>query len=249
MNDYSAAFPKFYMTTPAPCPYLEGEMERKIFTNLLGKDAAQRHEALNRLGFRRSQNIIYRPVCESCNKCISVRVRVKDFKPGKSMTRTLKKFSYLRIEDQDPVANAEQFELLKSYLESRHAGGGMASMDEFEYCEMIEASPVNTRLVEYHQEGPEGTVNRKGGLAGVALTDVMSEGLSLVYSFYNTEREFSGLGTFIILDHILKAKSAGLDYVYLGYWISDCKTMAYKARFQPLEYLGAEGWRPLPKQQ
>ncbi|TDI63617.1 MAG: arginyltransferase [Alphaproteobacteria bacterium] len=248
MNDHSAKFPKFYMTEAAPCPYLEGQMERKVFTDLVGEDAAKRHETLNLMGFRRSQNIIYRPACEGCAKCISVRVRAQEFEPGKTMARTLKKFKTLRIEDQDPLASAEQFELLKTYLSTRHAGGGMVSMDEFEYSEMVESSPVTTRLVEYHEAGPEGTVNLKGSLVGVGLTDVMSDGLSLVYSFFNTEKGYSGLGTFIILDHILKAKAAGLKYVYLGYWIKDSRTMAYKARFQPLDYLGEGGWQPLPKQ-
>ncbi len=248
MNDHSGKFPKFYMTEATPCPYLEGQMERKVFTDLTGEDAVDRHETFNRLGFRRSQNIIYRPACEGCAKCISVRVRAQEFEPGKTMARTLKKFKTLRIEDQDPLATAEQFELLKTYLITRHAGGGMASMDEFEYSGMVESSPVTTRLVEYHEAGPEGTVNLKGSLVGVGLTDVMSDGLSLVYSFFNTEKGYSGLGTFIILDHILKAKAAGLEYVYLGYWIKDSQTMAYKARFQPLDYLGEGGWQPLPKQ-
>lgn len=248
MNDHSAKFPKFYMTEATPCPYLEGHIERKVFTDLAGEDAANRHETLNRMGFRRSQNIIYRPACEGCAKCISVRVRAQEFEPGKTMARTLKKFKPLRIEDQDPLASAEQFELLKTYLVTRHAGGGMAGMDEFEYSEMVESSPVTTRLVEYHEAGPEGTVNLKGSLVGVGLTDVMSDGLSLVYSFFNTEKGYSGLGTFIILDHILKARAAGLKYVYLGYWIKDSRTMAYKARFQPLDYLGESGWEPLPKQ-
>ena len=248
MNDHSAKFPKFYMTEATPCPYLEGQMERKVFTDLTGDDAIKRHETYNRLGFRRSQNIIYRPACEGCSKCISVRVRVQDFDPSKNLARTLKKFNRLRSEDQDPFSTTDQFELLKTYLTTRHADGGMASMDEFEFSEMVESSPVTTRLVEYHEAGPKGTVNLKGSLVGVALTDVLSDGLSLVYSFFNTEKGYSGLGTYIILDHILKAKAAGLDFVYLGYWIKESQTMAYKARFQPLDYLGEEGWVPLTRQ-
>lgn len=248
MNDQSSQFPKFYMTAPTPCPYLEGRIERKIFTDLTGPDPAERLESFNQMGFRRSQNIIYRPACEGCTKCISVRVRVKDFTPNKSMMRTLKKFHHLEVEDQAPFATCDQFDLLKSYLKNRHNGGGMANMDEFEFSEMVESSPVMTRLVEYRKTGLEGASHRKGELAGVALTDVMSGGLSLVYSFFNTEKKYSGLGTFIILDHIQRAKAAGLSYVYLGYWVKDSKNMAYKSRFQPLEYLSEEGWANLPKQ-
>ena len=248
MNDQSLKLPKFYITAPTPCPYLEEKMERKVFTDLSGPDSVKRHETLSQMGFRRSQNIVYRPACEGCKKCISVRVRVQDFEPGKTMARTLRKFQDLVVEDQVPYASFEQFDLFISYLKARHAGGGMAEMDEFEFSEMVENSPVMTRLVEYRGKGPEGTKHRSGSLAGVALTDVMSDGLSLVYSFFKTEKPYSGLGTFIILDHIQKAKAAGLSYLYLGYWVKDSKTMAYKARFQPLEFLSDDGWINLPKQ-
>lgn len=243
MNDQSTSFPKFYMTAPSPCPYLEGKMERKVFTDLSGPDAVRRHETFNKIGFRRSQNIVYRPACEGCSKCVSVRVLANEFEPGRTMKRTLKKFEGLILEDLDPVATYEQFDLLKSYLKSRHGSGGMAEMDEFEYSEMVELSPITTRIVEYREAAKEGRF-RKGTLAGVSLTDVMSDGLSLVYSFFRTDERFSGLGTFIILDHIRRASKAGLPYVYLGYWVKGSKSMAYKARFQPQERLTRDGWQP-----
>jgi len=246
MNEQSSKYTKFYLTNPSPCPYLDGQVERKVFTDLGGTNPSRLHEAFSQMGFRRSQNIVYRPACEGCKKCISLRVRVQDFEPTKSMARTLKKFEPLVVEDQAPVATYEQFELLKSYLGSRHAGGGMAGMDEFEYSEMVESSPILTRVVEYSEAGPKGTSNRKGDLVGVALTDVMSDGLSLVYSFFNTTRDYSSLGTFIILDHILRARAAGLSYVYLGYWVQESKSMAYKARFRPVEYLSNGRWTDLP---
>ncbi|MCH8082169.1 MAG: arginyltransferase [Proteobacteria bacterium] len=247
MNDQSLKLPKFYITAPTPCPYLKDKMERKVFTVLSGSDPARRHEALSHMGFRRSQNIVYRPACEDCKKCISVRVRVQDFKPSKTMARTVRKFHGLAVEDQVPYASFEQFNLLKSYLTARHAGGGMAEMDEFEFSEMVESSPVMTRLIEYREMEPEGAKHRSGSLAGVALTDIMSDGLSLVYSFFKTDKAASGLGTFIILDHIQKARAAGLSYLYLGYWVKDSKTMAYKARFQPLEFLSGDDWVNSPK--
>lgn len=231
------------MTAPSPCPYLEGQMERKVFTDLSGPDAPERHEAFNQIGFRRSQNIVYRPICEGCGKCVSVRVIAGQFKPGKSMRRACKQFSALEVEDLDPVATFEQYDLLKSYLKSRHEGGGMADMDEFEFSEMVELSPITTRIVEYREPAPDGARHRKGNLAGVALTDVLSDGLSLVYSFFRTDERFSGLGTFIIVDHILRAAAAGLPHVYLGYWVEGSKTMDYKQRFRPLEALTKDGWK------
>ena len=244
MNDQSYLFPKFYITSPSPCPYLKGKYERKVFTDLSAPDPAAQHENFNRMGFRRSQNIVYRPACEGCSRCVSVRVVVDDFAPTKSMRRTLKKFETLEVADEDAAATFEQFELLKAYLSSRHANGGMAGMDEFEYAEMVETSPITTRLVEYRLARPEKSKNRRGALTAVALTDVMSDGLSLVYSFFNPDKDFSGLGTFVILDHVMRAKAAGLPFVYLGYWIKGSRTMAYKARFKPLESLTHNGWRP-----
>ncbi len=223
-------------------------MERKVFTDLSGIDSVQRHEQFNQIGFRRSQNIVYRPACEGCTKCVSVRVLADQFDPGKTMKRTVKKFENLILEDLDPIATYEQFDLLKSYLKARHGAGGMAEMDEFEYSEMVELSPVTTRVVEYREPALEGRF-RKGTLAGVSLTDVMSDGLSLVYSFFRTDERFSGLGTFIILDHIERAASAGLPFVYLGYWVKGSSSMDYKNRFQPQERLTKAGWRPFEEEE
>ncbi|HXV73675.1 MAG TPA: arginyltransferase [Sphingomonadales bacterium] len=244
MNDQSHPLHKFYITAPSPCPYVIGKLERKVFTDLDGPDAAAKHESFNHIGFRRSQNIVYRPACDSCRSCISVRVVTKTFRMGRSMRRTHNRFRHLAVADEDAAATYEQFDLLKRYIASRHATGGMAGMDEFEYADMVELSPVTTRLVEYRAAPPRGAKRQKGSLAGAALTDVLSDGLSLVYSFYRTERAFAGFGTFIILDHILRAREAGLPYVYLGYWVKESKAMAYKARFQPLEFLERGGWRP-----
>ena len=248
MNDQPLKLPKFYLTAPSPCPYLGEKMERKLFTHLEGSNPNRRHSSFSKLGFRRSQNIVYRPACENCSKCISVRVRVQDFSLSKSLARTVKKFDGLVVGDQDPFATAEQFDLLKSYPATRHAGGSMSDMDEFEFADMVEGSPVMTRVVEYREPGPKGAKHRSGDLVGVALTDVMSDGLSLVYSFFKTSKPYSGLGTYIILDHIQKTQATELSHLYLGYWIKDSKSMAYKARFRPLEFYSEDGWEDLPKQ-
>jgi len=245
MNDQSHPLHKFYITAPSPCPYVPGKLERKVFTDLDGPDAAAKHESFNKIGFRRSQNIVYRPACDSCRSCISVRVVTEQFKMGKSLRRTYNRFRHLSVADEDAAASYEQFDLLKRYLASRHAGGGMAEMDEFEYADMVELSPVTTRLVEYRSPPPRGAKHQKGNLAGAALIDVLADGISLVYSFFRPEPAYAGFGTFMIVDHILRARAAGLAYVYLGYWVKESKAMAYKARFRPLEFLDRASWRPL----
>lgn len=241
-NDRESSQQKFYITNPSPCPYIAGQLERKVFTNLEGPDAATKHEQLNHIGFRRSQNIVYRPACESCWACIPVRVKTLDFCMKKSMRRTYNRFRTVTVAVEDASATYEQYDLLRRYLASRHATGGMADMNEFDYADMVELSPVATRIVEYRTPSSAHSKNQNGNLVGAALIDVLSDGLSLVYSFYRPERLYSGFGTFIILDHIVRVQKAGLPYLYLGYWVQNCKSMTYKARFQPLEWLSKEGW-------
>lgn len=233
-------FPRFFVTSPSPCPYLPGRDERKVFTELDGDDPVGLNDALGQMGFRRSQNVAYRPSCAGCNACVSVRVRAADFVPGKSQRRTLKRYAGLSVAARAPWATDEQFELLSRYLAARHPDGGMAEMTESDYAQMVEQSPVDTSVVEYRAPGPDG---RPGRLVGACLTDRLGDGLSMVYSFFETEDpDYPGLGTFIILDHIHHAAQAQLSHVYLGYWIAGSERMAYKTRFRPIERLGAEGW-------
>lgn len=265
MTDQSFQFPRFFVTAPSPCPYLEGHEERKVFTDLTVGDAAELNEALGRVGFRRSQSVAYRPACEGCNACVSVRVAAQDFEPNKSMRRILKRNSDLIVQAIDPIASDEQFELLNHYLVARHGEGGMSDMDEFEYAEMIESSPVATTLIEYREratgdgngngeggEGGEGNDNdfmKPGKLIAAALTDVMSDGLSMVYSFFDPDSERASLGTYMIIDHIMRTQKAGLEHVYLGYWVEGSQKMEYKTRFQPLERLAPEGWVPFERRE
>jgi arginine-tRNA-protein transferase len=233
-------FPRFFVTSPAPCPYLPGKMERKVFTDLGGQHPAQLNDALGRIGFRRSQGVAYRPSCMDCTACISVRVIAADFKPNASQRKLIRRNSDLEITPCQPWATAEQFNLLRHYLNSRHPDGGMAGMDEMDYADMVEQSPVDTWVVEYREPSVHG---ERGKLVGVCLTDRQNDGVSLIYSFFDTENERRlGLGTFIIMDHIQRTAEAGLDYVYLGYWVDGCRRMEYKTRFQPVERLGPDGW-------
>jgi arginine-tRNA-protein transferase len=213
MTHHQTDTPQFFLTAPTPCPYLPGQMERKVFTHLVGARASALNEILTQGGFRRSQNIAYRPACESCKACVSVRVPI-----------------------------------FRDYLDARHSEGGMADMTMLDYAMMVEDTHVETMLVEYRFRGPDSALTGRGdgALIGTALTDILSDGLSMVYSFYEPSYAERSLGSFMILDHIARARKMGLPYVYLGYWVAGSRKMAYKARYQPQEHLGAQGWEVAP---
>ncbi len=233
--------PQFYVTAPQPCPYLEGRLERKLFTALQGEYAEKLNDALSKQGFRRSQNVLYRPSCAECSACLSARIRVADFKPSKSQRRVAKKNAQLRREATSPWATEDQYALFRAYLDSRHADGGMADMDIFEFAAMIEETPIRSRVIEYSSDGGI----EPASLEAVCLTDVLDDGLSMVYSFYDPDSAPASLGTYVILDHIALAREAGLPYVYLGYWVPGSQKMGYKARFSALEIYSGGEWRDL----
>lgn len=227
---------RFYLTAPAPCPYLPGQRERKVFASLETLDAAPLNDALTHAGFRRSQNIAYRPACEACDACVSARVVVEQFRPNRRWRKILNRNDDLTRTLRPAEATDEQFALLKRYLESRHGEGGMADMNFFDYAAMAEETLVRTHIVEYR--------NADGALIAAALVDVLRDGLSLVYSFFDPELSRRSLGAFTILDHIAQARAAGFEHVYLGYWIRGSEKMDYKGQFQPLELLQRGQWRP-----
>ena len=236
--------PQFYLTAPSPCPYLPGREERKVFTHLIGRRSPGLNDTLTQTGFRRSQTIAYRPACDQCRACVSVRVLVNEFEPSRNMRRVMELNSDLIGENCTHRPTSEQYSLFRSYLDARHADGGMTDMSVLDYSMMIEDTHVNTSVIEYRRRGPDSSINGRGEgpLLAVALTDVLSDGLSMVYSFYDTEQTERSLGTLMILDHIERARRLGLPHVYLGYWVEGSRKMAYKARFTPQERLGMEGW-------
>lgn len=237
-------FPRFFVTSPAPCPYLPGREERKVFTELNGEHADELNEALSRIGFRRSQGVAYRPSCAGCTACVSVRVLSTGLRPNATQRKLLRRHADLEVTACQPWATAEQFDLLRRYLGERHPGGGMTTMDESDYADMVELSPVKSMLIEYRE--PAGPQGQRGRLLGACLTDRQGDGLSMIYSFFETQDATRpGLGNFIIMDHILRARAADLPYVYLGYWVKGSARMMYKTRYQPLEALGPRGWAPL----
>ncbi|PDT17514.1 arginyltransferase [Rhizobium sp. J15] len=244
MNTQTTPSPQFYLTAPAACPYLPHEMERKVFTHLVGPRAAEMNDILTQGGFRRSQNIAYRPACESCRACVSVRILAQEFEPTKSMKRVLAANSDIIATEFAAQPSSEQYSLFRRYLDFRHQQGGMSDMTVLDYAIMVEDTHVNTRIVEYRrrEEGSGLEERPKGELLAAALTDTMSDGLSMVYSYFNPALERRSLGTFMILDHVRRTKALGLPHVYLGYWVQGSRKMDYKTRFQPQEHLTPRGW-------
>ncbi len=232
-------FPQFFITAPSPCPYLPGQKERKVFTHLLGHDARQLNTQLSHGGFRRSQNIAYRPACDSCSACTSIRVPVESFEWRKSFRRVLQRNSDLVSAVVQPAATTEHYELFRSYIDTRHSEGGMADMSVLDFAAMIDETVVDSRLIEYRypRSHPAG-----GELVCTVLMDVLQDGLSLIYSFFDPTEDCRSLGTFVILDGIMRTKKLGLPFLYLGYLVPGAKKMEYKARFRPQERLGMQGW-------
>jgi arginyl-tRNA--protein-N-Asp/Glu arginylyltransferase len=229
----------FFSTELAPCPYLENRLERRLVTLIDGSDPDRLHERLMQAGFRRSQELAYRPACPGCEACVPVRIPVAAFRLTRTWRRILRQNADLSTAERRPVATQEQFALFQRYLAGRHGASGMVDMTWDDFGAMINDSPVESRLVEWRH--PDGS------LIAASLTDRSSSGLSGVYKFFDPEAAKRSLGSLVILWHVQRALELGLPYVYLGYWIADSPTMAYKARFQPLERLTPNGWQAMDK--
>jgi leucyl-tRNA---protein transferase len=227
----------FYTTAPLPCPYLAGRTERKVVTELAGVAAETLHDRLSRGGFRRSHNIAYAPVCPSCNACIPIRIRARDFTPNRTQKRIARMNADLLVQEMPPRATAEQFHLFQRYQNLRHGDGDMATMSFYDYRAMVEDTPIETSLVEFR--------HASGELVGACLTDRLGDGLSAVYSFFSVDLDERSLGTYAILWLIARAVELELPHVYLGYWVEESRKMAYKAKFRPSEILRGGQWVPL----
>ena len=230
---------QFYVTAPQPCPYLAGRVERKLFTALQGEGASHLNDVLSHQGFRRSQNVLYRPSCAGCSACLSARIVVGGFETTRGQRRVLRRNADLERVVTSPWATEPQYALFRRYLDARHATGGMADMDMHEFSAMIEETPVRSRVIEYYRPRAGG---RGRELVAVCLTDLLTDGVSMVYSFFDPDLTRDSLGSFIILDHIALARESGLPYVYLGYWVPGSGKMDYKARFKPLEIFCEGRW-------
>ncbi len=244
MTQHPTQSPQFFLTAPSPCPYLDGQFERKVFTHLVGEKAPEMNDLLTQGGFRRSQNIAYRPACETCRACVSVRILTQEFCASRNMRRVVQRNADLVGAMHDAEPSTEQYSLFRTYLDARHRRGGMSDMTVLDYAMMVEDTHVDTKVIEYRRRGPDTFITGKGEgeLIAVALTDKMADGLSMVYSYFDPELADRSLGTFMILDHIERARAMGLPHVYLGYWVNGSRKMDYKIRFLPQEHLGPKGW-------
>ena len=232
-------FPQFFITAPNPCPYLPGKKERKVFTHLVGADTRHLNTQLSQGGFRRSQNIVYRPACDACKACSSVRVPVKTFDWTKSFRRLLKRNHDIVTQVVKAKATSEHYSLFRGYIDTRHSEGGMADMSVLDFAAMVDDTITDSRIVEY-RFGPSHP--QAGELVCAVLLDILGDGLSLIYSFYEPSYDYRSLGTLVVLDAIMRADRLDLPYVYLGYYVEGSRKMEYKGRFRPQERLSGEGW-------
>ncbi|MEM6488894.1 MAG: arginyltransferase [Pseudomonadota bacterium] len=250
----SALKAQFYLTAPQPCAYLEGREERKVFTTLQGPNAVGVNNALSLKGFRRSQSVIYRPACVGCSACMSIRIPVADFCPSRTQRKLIRRNGDLQVRTCEAWATEAQFALFRRYLDHRHAAGGMADMDALDYAAMVDETPVNSVVVEYTQteEQPPEPRGRRGEaqqpppsrrLMACCLSDILADGLSMVYSFFDPSETSRSLGAYMILDHVRIARDMGLPFVYLGYWVASSPKMHYKVGYRPFELCDGATWR------
>lgn len=229
---------QFFRSGALPCPYLPGRVERKLFARLSTYNAAAVNAVLTQAGFRRSHDIIYRPVCPNCSACLPVRIPVKRYSPSRSMRRIIRRNADLTFSIAPATATVKQFELFTRYQQARHGDSDMARMGLTDYVAMVDEGRANTELLEARDS--------EGELIGVMLVDRLPDGFSAVYSFFDPDEADRSLGCQLILSLVEEAAASDLDYVYLGYWIEESRKMAYKTRFQPLEILGPRGWYDMP---
>lgn len=227
----------FHVLPETPCPYLPGRWERKLVTEVYGRNAGRLYTRLSRAGFRRSHHFAYRPACTGCDACLPVRVPTAAFAPDASLRRIARHNRDLTAELRPPAASAEQYALFSRYLDARHADGEMADMTFADYRAMIEDTSLASAVLELRD--PE----RR--LLAACLVDWLEDGASAVYSFFDPAERRRSLGRLCVLALIEQAARRSLPFVYLGYWIADSPKMAYKARFRPLEGLVEGAWRRL----
>ena len=224
------------LSAKSDCPYIAGQVEQRIAVDI--SNDPQCHDGLATAGFRRVENWVYRPACPHCNACLPWRVNVANFFPSQNMTNIIKRNKDLLRSIESPNPTDDHYQLFKSYVENRHDDGQMAQMNQYDFSNMINNSPIETVLINYH--------NTEYLLVASVLADIQADGLSAVYSFFDPALKSRSLGTYIILDLISIAREAMLEWLYLGYFVKSSRKMEYKARFRPAEVFKDGEWQ-LPK--
>ncbi|MEA2755963.1 MAG: leucyl-tRNA---protein transferase [Aliidongia sp.] len=224
----------FHQTREHPCPYIPGQIEQRLVTGLEIADSSALYSELSRVGFRRSHNLAYRPACRACSACKPVRIDAAGFVASRSIRRLDQINADLSVCDSEPIATPEQYRLFTRYQQARHGDSEMAGMSFAEFRMMIEGSPIETILASLR--------DRAGTLVATCLTDVLDDGVSAVYSYFEPGLPKRSLGTFLVRQLVNRVRRTDRRYVYLGYWIAQNPKMGYKTRFRPLEALGPGGW-------
>jgi arginyl-tRNA--protein-N-Asp/Glu arginylyltransferase len=231
---------QYYSTAAYPCSYLEGRLARSQVAAPSEAIDAAKYDVLIQDGFRRSGSFVYRPQCDNCKACVSIRLPIFDFKPNRSQKRAWAQHQSLTFKVMKPSFSPEHYDLYKRYQKSRHPGGGMDVDDEAQYTDFLVRSNVRSWLVEFRNPA---SADSRAELKMVSIIDQLKDGLSAVYTFYAPEAR-QNFGTFNVLWQLQQAKSLGLSYLYLGYWIEGCQKMDYKSSFKPYELMQNGMWQP-----
>jgi len=227
---------KYFLSDPQPCAYLPDRQAVMAIIDPQETLFPDQFTQLAQLGFRRSGNYVYRPQCPGCQSCIPLRVAAADFMPGRTQRRVWRGNQDIRVSDLKADFDEQHFDLFQRYVNGQHQGGGMDNPEASDYLSLLVNPDGNTRLFEFHHGDR---------LQAVAITDLLEDGLSAVYTFYDPDLASRSPGVYTVLWQIEQCRKLGLDWLYLGYWISECRKMSYKDRYRPCETLTPEGWRPL----
>ena len=231
--------PDLYLSMPHPCSYLPGRMSTILFVDPQRLLSEGEYGAFVRRGFRRSGDLVYRPHCQGCNACVAVRVPVRFFKPTRGQRRVWNRNRDIEILEKPARFDSEHFDLYRRYQAGRHPESGMNDADPQKYLGFLASRQVDSAFFE---------MRAAGRLLGVAVVDVLPDGLSAVYTFFDPELSPRGLGVFAVLWEIAETARRGLDFLYLGYWIADAPKMSYKTNYRPLEALMGGHWLTLAPQ-